>query len=166
MKMIQVNYKYFSGVLEMKCFVYQDTIKNYAESSYDALGILLCLRINTQHQLIMQKRRIPSLDSFLNAITLQLWPRFQSILDLHIESVRKISSGSSSISLFSSPEIHPHFITRRYGEFAASILILNDGYNDQLLETRFVFVFSFAIVYRFLFMRATVYFACGMKWKN
>lgn len=98
----------------------------------------MCLRINTQHQLIMQKRRIPSLDTFLNAITLQLWPRFQSILDLHIESVRKAAgAGSSTISLFSTPEIHPHFITRRYGEFAASILQLNQGYNDHLLETRY-----------------------------
>lgn len=54
----------------------QDQIKVMIDQSVDAIGILLCIRINNQHQLIMQKRRIPCLDQLINALNLLLWPRF------------------------------------------------------------------------------------------
>lgn len=110
----------------------QDSVKLYAEASFDCVGILLCLRVNTQHQLIMQKRRIPALDQFLNSITLLLWPRFQSIIDMHVESVRKHTSGG----FFSSVDVQPHFIVKRFAELSLTILTLNEGYNDQMLDTR------------------------------
>lgn len=85
-------------------------MKNYAENSYDAVGILLCIRVNLQHQLIMQKRRIPCLDYFLNAINLLLWPRFQAIMDLHINSVRKAVASGASNFFTNSVDIHPHYV--------------------------------------------------------
>lgn len=111
-----------------------EQVRQYAEQSFDALGLLLCIRINQQHQVIMQKRQIPCLDTFLNGLNLIMWPRFQNIIDMHISSVKK--SRESAGGVFSSSiDIHPHYVTRRFAEFAASVLALNDGYNDNLLDT-------------------------------
>ncbi|KAG0172911.1 hypothetical protein DFQ30_009374 [Apophysomyces sp. BC1015] len=105
--------------------------KAYIESSYDAVGILLCIRINTQFALELQRRRVPALEGYTNSTNMLLWPRFQHVMTLHIESVKKMSNNKSVLSAVK--DIHPHHITRRYAEFAASLLILNEGYDDAIL---------------------------------
>ena len=72
------------------------------DSSFDAVGVLLCIRINTQHQLIMQRRRVAVLDNFLTSINLMLWPRFQTIIDMHVGSIKKHGTPA--------PDIHTHFV--------------------------------------------------------
>lgn len=39
--------------------------------------MLLMVRINHMHRVIMSKRRIPALDGYLDRINLLLWPRFK-----------------------------------------------------------------------------------------
>ena len=85
-------------------------MRAYAETSFDAVGMLLCIRINVQHQLIMQKRCLPCLDTFFNAVNLQLWPRFQAILDLHINSVKKAVATGASNFFQGNVDIHPHYV--------------------------------------------------------
>ncbi len=41
------------------------------------VGLLLMVRINYQHRLLMNKRRIPALDGYLDRLNLQLWPRLK-----------------------------------------------------------------------------------------
>lgn len=48
-----------------------------AQEMYDMVGLLLMIRINYQHRLLMNKRRIPCLDDYLDRVNLQLWPRFK-----------------------------------------------------------------------------------------
>ncbi len=48
-----------------------------AQETHDLVGLLLMIRINYHHQLIMNKRRIPCLDHYLDRINLLLWPRFK-----------------------------------------------------------------------------------------
>ncbi|KAJ3354477.1 hypothetical protein HDU83_005179 [Entophlyctis luteolus] len=108
----------FAEIFEPTLRYVQNSLKQYIENSYDAVGILLCIRLNSLHLRMMQKRRIPCLESFMNLLNIMLWPRFQAIIDLHIESLRKIGK---------------IIITRRYAEFSAAILALNDGFDDGLL---------------------------------
>jgi Vps52 / Sac2 family len=42
------------------------------------IALLLMIRINYHHRLIMNKRRIPCLDGYLDRINLLLWPRFKA----------------------------------------------------------------------------------------
>ncbi len=52
------------------------------QETFDLVGLLLMIRINSHHQLIMNKRRIPCLDDYLDRTNLLLWPRFKvSTLD-------------------------------------------------------------------------------------
>ncbi len=47
------------------------------QETFDLVGLLLMIRINYHHQLIMNKRRIPCLDDYLDRTNLLLWPRFK-----------------------------------------------------------------------------------------
>ncbi|KAL1934757.1 hypothetical protein VTP01DRAFT_6939 [Rhizomucor pusillus] len=105
--------------------------KAYIENSYDAVGILLCIRINTQLALELQRRRVPAMEGYTNSTNMLLWPRFQHIMTLHTESLKRMAASKSVIG--SVKDIHPHYVTRRYAEFAASLLILNEGYDDAIL---------------------------------
>lgn len=49
----------------------------WEQETYDLVGLLLMIRINYHHQLIMNKRRIPCLDDYLDRTNLLLWPRFK-----------------------------------------------------------------------------------------
>jgi hypothetical protein len=76
----------------------------------------------------MQKRLLPHLDSFLQGLNLLLWPKFQSIMGLHIDSLKKLD-----VKKVFNKDPNIHFITRRYAEFLCSILVLNQGFDDGLL---------------------------------
>ncbi|KAI9004736.1 Sac2 family-domain-containing protein [Gaertneriomyces semiglobifer] len=119
----------FNDIFDSTLKLLQAHSKQYIDASFDAVGILLCIRLNNQNIRIMQKRRVPCLESYTNATNMMLWPRFQAIMDMHVESLKK----ASPRALLPTKDIHPHYITRRYGEFAASILALNHGYDDALL---------------------------------
>ena len=49
----------------------------WEQETFDLVGLLLMIRINYHHQLIMNKRRIPCLDDYLDRTNLLLWPRFK-----------------------------------------------------------------------------------------
>jgi len=79
-----------------------DVVKQTMQDSFDAVSVLLCIRLTTENQKIMQHRRVPCLDGFLNQVQLILWPRFQQLIDRHIQSVH-ISSTSIS-------DTQPHIV--------------------------------------------------------
>uniref|UniRef100_A0A0E0KF32 Vacuolar protein sorting-associated protein 52 A n=1 Tax=Oryza punctata TaxID=4537 RepID=A0A0E0KF32_ORYPU len=96
---------------------------------YDAIGIMLMIRIIHQHQLIMFKRRIPCLDSYLDKVNLSLWPRFKMVFDLHLNSLR-----NANVKTLWEDDVHPHYVMRRYAEFTASLVHLNVEYGDGQLD--------------------------------
>ncbi|OAJ41656.1 hypothetical protein BDEG_25222 [Batrachochytrium dendrobatidis JEL423] len=126
---IEVPGVVFTEIFDQTLKMLQATIKAQIDNTFDAVGILICIRINSQNIRIMQKRRIPCLETFLNLINILLWPRFQAIIDMHIDSLRRAAVNR----LLVTKEVHPHYIMRRYVEFSAAILTLNQGYDDALL---------------------------------
>ncbi|KAF8979577.1 Vacuolar protein sorting-associated protein 52 [Entomortierella lignicola] len=116
----------FSHIFEPTLKLGLANVKEYADTSFDAIGILLCLRINNQLAKELERRKIPTLDKYGDAIHMTLWPRFQIVVDMHIESVRKARTKIKP------KNVHPHWIARRYGEFASSLLQLNDEKTDVM----------------------------------
>lgn len=135
------------------------SIKSWVNQCFDAICILQCIRLNTLNVMVMQKRNIPVLDSFFDAINLMLWPRFQTLLEGHVKSVREadtrrliralfnpaIVQGATMAQVFESSTefeiaevLGPHPITRRFAEFAATAIALNDGFNDAVLTTSLI----------------------------
>ncbi|KAI0223814.1 Vacuolar protein sorting-associated protein 52 [Massospora cicadina] len=89
----------------------------HAESSYDAIGILLCIRLNAQFAAELRNQLAATkLDVDYFQVTDRIfWPRFQHLLNAHIDSLKSRSS--------------------RYAEMAASILVLADGHDEPMLLT-------------------------------
>ncbi|KAJ0966860.1 hypothetical protein J5N97_023777 [Dioscorea zingiberensis] len=96
---------------------------------YDAIGLMLMIRIIHQHQLVMFRRRIPCLDSYLDKVNISLWPRFKLVFDMHLNSLR-----NASVRTLWEDDVHPHYVMRRYAEFTASLVHLNVEYGDGQLD--------------------------------
>ncbi|KAM5475994.1 Vacuolar protein sorting-associated protein 52 [Microsporum audouinii] len=117
----------------------QALTKQLIENTTDCIGILLCVRLNQQFAFEMQRRKVPVADPYINGINMQLWPRFQMIMDMHFESLKRISSASarSGLSVLSltstdAQSSAPHFLTQRFGQFLHSILTLcNEAGDDE-----------------------------------
>ncbi|KAG2482867.1 hypothetical protein HYH03_018212 [Edaphochlamys debaryana] len=91
----------------------------------DLICVLLMIRINHDHRKLMLRRRVPSLDDYLDRVHLLLWPRFKLLFDAQLQSVRP---GAERALFVDSPA--PHFVTRRYAALASSVLVLMAGYDS------------------------------------
>ena len=112
--------------------------KSLIEHNMDALGILLCVRLNNQFAFELQRRRVPTLDSYINATNMLLWPRFQIVMDVHCESLRKynpssVLGGSRGGLSSGDPKQNtaPHLLTQRFGQFLHGILTLSAEAGDD-----------------------------------
>ncbi|EYU41238.1 hypothetical protein MIMGU_mgv11b021346mg, partial [Erythranthe guttata] len=65
--------------------------------------------------LIMSRRRIPCLDSYLDKM----------VFDMHLNSLR-----NANVRTLWEDDVHPHYVMRRYAEFTASLIQLNVDYGD------------------------------------
>ena len=123
--------------------------KTLTSDSYDALALLLCIRLTQHSAFTTQRRRIPTLDTHINATSIQLWPRFQQILDAHVDSLKRLTSSlpsrnaqsnSAASAAFtsltggsstSSASTAPHAITQRFANLLRGILALSAEARDD-----------------------------------
>ncbi|XWS15385.1 hypothetical protein CRYUN_Cryun35bG0091900 [Craigia yunnanensis] len=120
-----IFYEIFAGPFA----VIDEHFNSILPNCYDAIGLMLMIQIIYQHQLIMSRRRIPCLDSYLDKVNISLWPRFKMVFDMHLSSLR-----NANVKLLWEDDIHPHYVMRRYAEFTASLIHLNVEYGDGQLE--------------------------------
>lgn len=118
-------YEIFSGPFG----VMDEHFSTILPNCYDAIGLMLMIRIIHQHQLIMSRRRIPCLDSYLDKVNISLWPRFKMVFDMHLNSLR-----NANVKTLWEDDVHPHYVMRRYAEFTASLIHLNSEFGDGQLE--------------------------------
>ncbi|KAL8827134.1 MAG: hypothetical protein Q9191_003363 [Dirinaria sp. TL-2023a] len=106
--------------------------RSLTETTYDCLGLLLCVRLNQSFAFELQRQKVPVAESYINGTNMLLWPRFQLAMDNHIESLKRATTSSSlssrAISLTSSSSAQstaPHPLTQRFALFLAAILQLS-----------------------------------------
>lgn len=119
----------FGHIFEPSIRTGEQFLKTYLETTYDALGLLLCVRVTSWLTEELQRRRVPVLDSYMNSLNMLLWPRFQAILDSHIESAKRLASGRAKSKI----DTQPPATVRRYAELASSLLKLNQGYDTHVV---------------------------------
>jgi hypothetical protein len=115
--------------------------RQLVEQSADALGVLTCVRLNQHFAFELQRRKIPAGEGYINGTNMLLWPRFQRIIDIHCESVRKLTASlsgkpaGSALSLTSSSSATqstaPHPLTQRFANFLHGILSLSSEAGDD-----------------------------------
>jgi vacuolar protein sorting-associated protein 52 len=111
------------------------------DQSTDCLGVLLCVRLNQHFAFEMQRRKVPVADSYINGTNMLLWPRFQMIMDLHCESMKRVANtaGKGAVAAFSlvggtdasKQSVAPHATTQRFGQFLQGILALSSEAGDD-----------------------------------
>lgn len=103
-----------------------EQIENYLFGCYDAVCLLLLIQVTHMYRRLLRRRRILSLEGFLNQITKLLWPRLKSVMDGHLKSIKQ-ATASTLGSKDAADErllLHTHYVTRRFAEFCCSILLI------------------------------------------
>ncbi|XP_059480069.1 vacuolar protein sorting-associated protein 52 homolog [Neocloeon triangulifer] len=121
----------FNQVLGMTLGMLQKNLENYVADSYDAIGLMLCANICLKYKQICEERSIAALDQHWSVMQAAIWPRFEYVLKLHIQSVKQIDTAKFN------RELRPHYITRRFAEFSAAIEFMNDAQPNEAV-TRLV----------------------------
>lgn len=129
--------KYFNYVLDPTFDLGRNLSKTLVSETYDAIAILLCIRLNQHSAFELQRRKVPAADGYINATNMLLWPRFQVVMDKNAESVKLMASNiptkpAKSSSDASKLSAAPHMVTQRFGQLLHAILSLSaEGGDDE-----------------------------------
>jgi hypothetical protein len=104
--------------------------------TYDALGLLLAVRLNQHFQFELQRRRIPAADNYINGTAMLLWPRLQLVMSAHCESVRALTTAlptkpPSTKAELAKMSAAPHVATQRFGQLLHGLLVLSAEAGDD-----------------------------------
>merc|ERR1740139_386108 len=109
----------FSGIFSRTLSLVLEQLETYLFTCYDALGLLLMIKLNHGHRRIMHSRQVHVLDTFFDRVTMLLWPRLKMLLDSQVRAIR--AAGAEKLG---GVELHPHYVSRRYAEFTSSVLLI------------------------------------------
>lgn len=116
----------------------QALTKQLVDPSTDALGILLCVRLNQQLAFELQRRKVPVVEGYINATNMLLWPRFQIVIGLHCESLRKLAAAlpnrpnaSNAVLSSAGSSIAPHPLTQKFATFLQGLVALSSEAGDD-----------------------------------
>ncbi|KAK4080163.1 hypothetical protein Trihar35433_1268 [Trichoderma harzianum] len=108
--------------------------KTLISESFDALGLLLCIRLNQHFAFDLQRRKVPAVDGYINGTNMLLWPRLQVIMDRHCESVRLLTNAAPA-KLAKADQMKmsaaPHMVTQRFGQLLHGFLALSTEAGDD-----------------------------------
>ncbi|RDA91041.1 hypothetical protein CP533_2550 [Ophiocordyceps camponoti-saundersi (nom. inval.)] len=132
--------KNFNYVFEPTFELGRTLSKSLVGETFDALGVLVCIRLNQQFAFELQRRKVPAVDGYINGTNMLLWPRLQVVMDRHCESVRQLTSslptrpsrsGGSGVGDQSKATAAPHVVTQRFGQLLDGFLALSAEAGDD-----------------------------------
>ena len=123
-----VDKQIFTVIFAKTFSLFLENLEDYLFQCFDTLGLLILIRVVSQHNQVMQGRRIHCLDAFFDRVNMLLWPRFKVAFDLNLDSVKRIDPSQVKKGSFA-----PHYVTLRYAELVAGLLTLNKPYQDDIL---------------------------------
>lgn len=125
--------KIFNYIFEPTFELGKTLSKALVGDTYDALGLLLCIRLNKQLAFELQRRRVPAVEGYVNGTNMLLWPRLQVIMDRHCDSVKALTNAMPSKPVKSSTTATaaPHMATQRFGQLLHGFLALSQEAGDD-----------------------------------
>lgn len=127
--------RHFTYVFEPTFALGQSLTKSLVSDTYDALGLLLSVRLNQHFQFEMQRRKVPAAEGYLNATAMLLWPRLQVVMDAHCESIRTLTSSLPTKTPSKAEQAKlsaaPHVATQRFGQLLHGVLALSAEAGDD-----------------------------------
>ncbi|XP_035284120.1 vacuolar protein sorting-associated protein 52 homolog [Anguilla rostrata] len=116
----------FNCIMGKTLSMFLKSMSTYVSDCYDSIAVFLCIHIILRFRAITAKRNIPALDKYWEAVLELLWPRFELILEMNIQSIR--NTDPQKLGLL---DTRPHYITRRYAEFSSAIVSINQTFPNQ-----------------------------------
>lgn len=98
----------------------------YTGECYDSIALFLCIHIIHRYKVLMHKRLAPVLDRYWDTLLEMFYPRFEYLLQLNIQSIRDCEPQK-----LGHIDVRPHYITRRYAEFSAAVVGLNESFSNE-----------------------------------
>nr|XP_020670791.1 vacuolar protein sorting-associated protein 52 homolog [Pogona vitticeps] len=119
----------FNAVMGKTLAMFLKHMDAYVSDCYDSIAIFLCIHIVLRFRAIVAKRNVPAIDKYWDTLLEMLWPRFEHILELNIQSIQNTDPQKLGFL-----DTRPHYITRRYAEFSSAIVSINQTFpHDQTL---------------------------------
>ncbi|XP_076862409.1 vacuolar protein sorting-associated protein 52 homolog [Brachyhypopomus gauderio] len=116
----------FNNVMGRTLNMFLKNMSTYVCDCYDSIAVFLCIHIILRFKAITAKRNIPALDKYWEAVLEMLWPRFELILEMNIQSIRNTDPQKLGVL-----DTRPHYITRRYAEFSSAIVSINQTFPNE-----------------------------------
>ena len=121
--------RHFNFVFDPTFALGQALTRQLAADTFDGLGVLLCVRLNQHLAFELQRRRVPAADGYINGTSMALWPRLQTVMDAHCESVRGLTAAlparAASAASAKAASAAPHVVTQRFGQLLHGVLALS-----------------------------------------
>ena len=117
----------FSKIFGRTLSLILEILENFLLTCYDGVGLLLMIKIINMFRLVMQRRRMPVLDSFFDRVSMLLWPRFKFVFQANLKNVKSANPRKLGVI-----ELTPHYVSKRYAELVATVLYLQGGAVDSL----------------------------------
>ncbi|XP_072562036.1 vacuolar protein sorting-associated protein 52 homolog [Paramormyrops kingsleyae] len=116
----------FNCIMGKTLSMFLKSMSTYVSDCYDSIAIFLCIHIILRFKAITAKRNIPAMDKYWEAVLELLWPRFEMILEMNIQSIRDTDPQKLGVL-----DTRPHYITRRYAEFSSAIVSINQTFPNE-----------------------------------
>ncbi|KAH7642258.1 vacuolar protein sorting-associated protein 52-like protein [Dermatophagoides farinae] len=100
-------------------------IDSLFSQSYDAIALFVCLHIIYRYRILSLKRNVIVLSHYWERVVKTIWPQFEQVFLMHIESIK-----FCDLIKIATIDMRPHYITRRFAEFSAAIVTINDTFPD------------------------------------
>ncbi|XP_051728801.1 vacuolar protein sorting-associated protein 52 homolog [Ctenopharyngodon idella] len=120
----------FNSIMGKTLSMFLKNLSTYLSDCYDSIAVFLCIHIILRFRAITAKRNIPALDKYWEAVLELLWPRFELILEMNIQSIRNTDPQKLGVL-----DTRPHYITRRYAEFSSAIVSINQTFPNERTNT-------------------------------
>lgn len=129
----------FLAIFEPTLIMGRELTKQLTDQTVDGLGVLLCVRLNQHFAFELQRLKVPSMELYINGTNMLLWPRFQIIMDMHCDSLRKAASKTKSTGpalamaawTGTSQGTAPHAVIQKYAAFLHGLLVLSTDPGDD-----------------------------------
>lgn len=85
--------------------LFQKNLEMYVNECYDTIALFLCAHLILRYQLMCHKRCVPALDRYWDDLQGLIWPRFEQIFKMNIQSIRDCDPTKFN------REMGPHYVS-------------------------------------------------------
>nr|XP_023651937.1 vacuolar protein sorting-associated protein 52 homolog [Paramormyrops kingsleyae]XP_023651938.1 vacuolar protein sorting-associated protein 52 homolog [Paramormyrops kingsleyae] len=96
----------FNCIMGKTLSMFLKSMSTYVSDCYDSIAIFLCIHIILRFKAITAKRNIPAMDKYWEAVLELLWPRFEMILEMNIQSIRDTDPQKLGVL-----DTRPHYVS-------------------------------------------------------